>query len=98
MRISTSGSLDQLFNDMIGCRLIRIPHAKVDDVLAGGSGLLLEFTNDIENVGRQALDTPKLIVHDKLTLQGPQALALRHKKRQQTLLSHPHTVNAAWGT
>jgi hypothetical protein len=60
--------------------LIRIAHTEIDDVLSHRPRLLLEVTDNIEHVWRQALDTSKLIVHDIPTLQGAQAPMPRFKK------------------
>jgi hypothetical protein len=65
---------------MAWCGLVRITHTEVDDVLSRRPRLLLEVTDNIEYVWRQALNTPKLFVHDIPTLLGAQTLAPRCKK------------------
>ena len=57
------GCLSQFLNNEIWGRQIRIAHAEIDDILTGGSGLLFEITNNIKDVWRQSLDTPKFIIH-----------------------------------
>ena len=56
--------LYQLVDDVLGRRLIRIAHPEIDDVLTPGSGGLLQFTYDIEDIRRQTLDTGKIGSHD----------------------------------
>jgi hypothetical protein len=63
MRVTTTGGLDHLLDDMRWRRLVGIAHAEIDDVLAGGTRLRLELTNDIEDVGRQSLDAGEMFVH-----------------------------------
>jgi hypothetical protein len=55
--------------------LIRIAHTEVDNVLPSRASLLLEVTDNIKNVWRQTLDTPKLVIHNYLTLLGAPAVA-----------------------
>src|SRR5262245_4883830 len=81
---------------MRGRGLVRIAHPEVDDVLTGSPGLLLEVPDNIENVWRQALDTPKLIVHNKSNSTARRPTAPRQKG--ETVLSQPRTVNAGLGT
>ena len=63
MSITAASSLHELVDDMFGSGLIRVAHTEIDDILTGGAGLLLEIANNIKNVWRQSLDTPKLIIH-----------------------------------
>ena len=56
------GGLDELVDDVLGRRHVRIAHAEVDHVLAARPRLRLEVVDDGEDVGRQALD-PVEIVH-----------------------------------
>jgi hypothetical protein len=60
---------------MLGRGLIRIAHTEVDNVLPSGASLLFEVTDNIKDVWRQALDTPKLVIHNYLTLLGAPAVA-----------------------
>ena len=80
MGITAMRSFHQFFDNMIRCRLVRIAHTEVDNVLSRRPGLLLEVTNDIENVWRKALYAPKVIVHDIPTLLGAPLSAPRLKK------------------
>ena len=80
MCITAPGCLHQLVHNMARSGLVRIAHTEVDNVFSGRPSLLLEVTDNIEHVWRQALNTPKLIVHDNLTLLGAQAPAPRFKK------------------
>ncbi len=59
--IAAARGFHQLVDDMVRRGLVGIAHAEIDDVLAGRPGLLLQFTDDIEHIGRQALDAPKLV-------------------------------------
>jgi hypothetical protein len=95
VRVASTGRFHQLVHYVLGRGLVWITHAEVDDILASRSSLLFEVTDDIEYVRWQALNAPKLIVHDYLTLLGAPAAAPR-LKRDETVLSQPHTVNAAW--
>jgi len=64
--------LDELVDDVLRRRHVRIAHAEVDDVLAPSSRLALEVVDDREDVRRQALDSVEL-VHGELLFE----LALR---------------------
>jgi len=57
--------LDELVDDVLRRRHVRIAHAEVDDVLAPSSRLALEVVDDREDVRRQALDSVEL-VHGEL--------------------------------
>ncbi len=55
--------LDQLFDDMLRRRLVRIAHAEIDDVLAGRAGARLHRVDFGEHIGRQTLYPMKLFFH-----------------------------------
>jgi hypothetical protein len=65
MRVAALGCLYQFVDDVLGSRLVGVAHAEVDDVLARGSRLLLQIPNNIEYIGRQALDALKLGFHSR---------------------------------
>jgi hypothetical protein len=46
------------------CRLVRIAHAEINDVLSASTRGLLQFTDDIEDVGRETLNALKMGIHD----------------------------------
>ena len=52
--------LDQLVDDLLRRRAVRIAHAEVDDVLAGGPRRRLHRVDLAEHVGRQAADPVEL--------------------------------------
>ena len=64
MRIAALNRFTQLLDDVRRCRLVRIAHAKINDVLSASTCGLLQFTNDIEDVGRETLDALKMSIHD----------------------------------
>ena len=55
------GRLDELVDDVLGRRHVRVAHAEIDDVLAPGARLGLEIVDDREDVGREALDAIELV-------------------------------------
>src|SRR5690606_1061704 len=63
MRVLTAGHLDELVNDMLGRRAVRIAHRHVNDVLAATARRHFELARNIEDIGRQALYARK-IRHD----------------------------------
>ena len=75
MCVASSGRLNQLVDDVRRRWLVGIAHAKVYNILSRRPSLLLELADDIENVGREALDALKLIFH---RLQ-PESLPLREQ-------------------
>jgi ABC-type siderophore export system fused ATPase/permease subunit len=75
MSVATTGCFHQFIHNMLGRGLIRIAHTEVDNVLPSGASLLFEVTDNIKDVWRQALDTPKLVIHNYLTLLGAPAVA-----------------------
>ena len=58
--------LDHLGDDVRRGRLIRIAHAQIDDVVAGGPRLRLGVVHLGEHVGRQAADAVEFLGHDGL--------------------------------
>ena len=63
VRIAATSRFYQFIDYVLRGRLIRVAHAEIDDILTGGPCLLLEVTNNIKDVWRQSLDTPKFIIH-----------------------------------
>ena len=57
MSIGTLCDLDQFIDDVRGCRLIRVTHSKINNILTSVTRLHFQIINDIENVGRQAFDS-----------------------------------------
>ena len=53
-------AFDQLVDNMLRRRLIRVAHRKVDDVFAALAGGRFQFTRNVENIGRQAFDPGEL--------------------------------------
>ena len=96
MGVAATGSLHQLIDDMGRGRLIRVAHPEVDNIIPRRTSLLLEITNNTENVRREALNTLKLIVHLLTTSTGLLSKEAQRLIGPQTLLSQPHAVNAAW--
>jgi hypothetical protein len=52
---------------VLGRRLVRVAHAEVDDVFAASSRLLLQITDDVEDVRREALDAREVGFHGSTT-------------------------------
>ena len=55
--------LDQLVDDMLGRRQIRIAHAEIDDIRTTRAGGRLQPVDFSEYVGRQALDAVEFLDH-----------------------------------
>jgi uncharacterized protein len=81
MRIATLRRLTELIDDMLRRRLVRIAHAKIDDVLATRSRFRLELIDDGKNVRGQALDALELIVR----LHGGPAAEFRRNKVRKSI-------------
>jgi hypothetical protein len=64
MSVAAPGGFNQFVDYMRWRRLIRISHTKVDDILPSSPRTLLEVTNNVKNIGGEALYALKLIVHD----------------------------------
>ena len=60
----------QFIDDVLRGGLIGIAHTEIDDVFATRPGRSLEFINDVENVGWQALDALKIVVQGSVSVQG----------------------------
>ena len=63
MGIASPGRLDQLVDDMLRRRLVRIPHTEINNVLTTGARRRLQLIDDIENIGGQPLDAGKFFNH-----------------------------------
>ena len=63
MRIASINRFFQLVNNVLGRRLIGVAHPEINDVFTSGASRLLQFPNDIEDIGREAFDTLKRLVH-----------------------------------
>ena len=62
--------LDQLIDDMLRGRLVGVPHAEIDDVVALGPGAGLHGVDLGEDVGRQAPNAVELLFHGSLVQQA----------------------------
>ena len=62
--IATARGFHHLVDDMLRGGLVRVAHAEIDNIFAGSTCLLFQLTDNIENIGWQALNTLKLLVHD----------------------------------
>ncbi len=63
MGIPALGGLTELVDDELRGRLIRVAHAKVNDVLAPLTGLQLEIRDDVEDIGREATNPLEIAIH-----------------------------------
>ena len=61
MRVAAFCGLDELVHDVLGRRLIGIAHSEVDDVLATRARLGLQRIDDVEDIGRQALNAREIV-------------------------------------
>ena len=68
MRDRLLRGLDHLVDDVLGRGAVGIAHAEVDDVFATAAGGDLHFAGDVEDIGRQALNTTELF-HDDSRIQ-----------------------------
>ena len=50
MGITALGGLYQFVDNMLRRGLVRVAHAEVDNVFTSGTGLLLQVSNDVENI------------------------------------------------
>ena len=64
MRIAAPHGLAQFFNDVWRSRLVRVAHTEINDVFAPCARSLLQFTDDIEYVGRETLNALKMGIHE----------------------------------
>ena len=96
MGIAALGCLYQLVDYMRGGGLIRIAHPEIDNVFPRGTRLLFEFTNNVEHIGRKALDALKLIVH-VTKLESLPTGGRRQKKGENSTESAPRCQrNGGW--
>ena len=56
MRGAALDHLDQLVDDVLRRRLVRIAHAKVDNVFTAAARRHLDFADFVENIRRQTLN------------------------------------------
>ena len=63
MRIAAPNRFPQLLDDVRRCRLVRVAHAEINYVLSTSARGLLQFTDDIEDVGRETLNALKMGIH-----------------------------------
>jgi hypothetical protein len=63
MGITALRRFTKFVDNILGCGLIRITHAKVDDILAPLAGLILQVRNDVKHIRGQTTDTFKITVH-----------------------------------
>ena len=67
--------LDQLGDDVLGRRHVRIAHAEIDDVVAARARFRLELVDLLEDVRRQPLDSVEIVGHGRdgsLPRSGPE--------------------------
>ena len=64
MRIAAPNRLTQFFNDVWRSRLVRVAHTEINDVFAPCARSLLQFTDDIEDVGWETLNALKMGIHE----------------------------------
>src|SRR5580700_950741 len=60
MRWRLLRGFDELVDDVAGSGAVGIAHAEVDDVFAAAAGGDLHLTGDVEDIGREALETAEL--------------------------------------
>ena len=63
MRITAPNRFPQLLDDVRRCRLIRVAHSEINDVLSASARGLLQLADDIEDVGRETLNALKMDIH-----------------------------------
>jgi hypothetical protein len=54
------GNFAELIDDVLGRRLVRVAHAKVDNVITAMTSFSLQFIDDIKDVGREPLYARKI--------------------------------------
>ena len=64
MRARLGDRLDQLVDDVLRRRQVRVAHAEIDDVGAARACRRLQPVDLGEHVGRQALDAVEVFDHD----------------------------------
>jgi len=60
MRIFSLGRFHQLIDNVCGRCLVRVAHAEVDNIFSARTRRRFQIVYDIENIGRQALDSAEL--------------------------------------
>ena len=63
MSIAPLGSLGQLVDNMLRGRLVRIAHAKINNILATCPRRRLQLIDNVENIWGQPLDAGKFFYH-----------------------------------
>ena len=63
MGVTTLCSLDELVNDVFRCRLIRITHAEINNILAARARGRLQLIDNIENIRGEPFDARKFFYH-----------------------------------
>ncbi len=85
--ITPLGRLHQFIDDVVGCGLVWIAHAEVDDVFPPRARGRLQLVDDVEDIGRQALDAAKFgdwSNHENLTdgVAGESRMGWRGKRNE----------------
>ena len=62
MGVPSMNGLGQFIHYVGRRRLIGIAHPKINDIFAPRPGRRLQLTNDVENIGRQALNTLEIVI------------------------------------
>ena len=65
MGIAALYRFGQFVHNMLGCRSVRVSHAKIDNVFTARSSGSLQLIDYIEDIGRQAFDSGKF-VHEQV--------------------------------
>ena len=63
MRVATLNRLTQLLDNMWRCGLVGVTHTEIYDVFSARTRGLLQFPNNIEDVGRETLNALKMGIH-----------------------------------
>ena len=64
VRVAALNRLTQLLDDVGRCGLVGVTHTEIYDVFAASTRGLLQFPNDIEDVGRETLNALKMGIHE----------------------------------
>jgi hypothetical protein len=64
VRIAALRRLTQLLDDVGRGWLVRVTHAEINDVFPARTRSLLQFTNDVEDVGWKTLNALKMGIHE----------------------------------
>jgi len=81
--------LAELLDNVWGSRQVWVAHPEVDDVVALGTGLDLQFIHDAEDIGRQPLDPTKLL-HPRSFPSASRLLTPEDKVRHHATKWLPH--------